>query len=209
MLFTRFLPALFFAGAAVAHSSPSSGRFEKRLTVSADVEASISAALETAVTEVKSIACEIKTAVEGVEGGSATEVVQAVESLVGELTTTVKTAVGVAAKATVSITKRGLQTRDFDVNTVAQLVANLLNEVLSAVSPIVSLVDSTPGLGALLHPLLSPLQGELVTLINTLASVVVGLVNVVLTLLDNTVVALLKSLGLGGLLSPLFSFLNL
>ncbi|GAA5826788.1 hypothetical protein JCM11251_002894 [Rhodosporidiobolus azoricus] len=213
MLFTRIIPSFLLASVAFA-SSPSllegeEQRFtkEKRLTLglSASAEASISSALQTATTTIESLGSELKTAVEGVAGGDAEEVVDAVGGILTDITAAVQVCASACVDATLQIarSKRSLDEGSVDLNSVAALVAGLLNTLLAALAPLIDLIESTPGLGPLLQPFLSPLTGQLVILLNTLFAVVVGLLNVVLTLLDGTVAPLLRALDLGPLLSIL------
>ncbi|GAA5895430.1 hypothetical protein JCM6882_006248 [Rhodosporidiobolus microsporus] len=208
MLFTRLIPCFLLATAAFASSTPAApARFEKRLTLglSAHAEADIAAALKTATSTIEGLGAELKTAVEGVAGGDAEVVVDAVGGILTDITAAVQVCASACVDATLTIArqKRGLEARTLDLNTVAALVAGLINTLLAALAPLIDLIESTPGLGPLLQPFLSPLTGQLVSLLNVLFAVVVGLLNVVLTLLDSTVAPLLRALGLGPILSIL------
>ncbi|BGP51261.1 hypothetical protein JCM10450v2_007190 [Rhodotorula kratochvilovae] len=200
MLFSRLSIVSLLGAAVTAFASPSFQpvALERRLSIAA--EADITAALQTCVGEVAELGGELKAALDGVDQRNATAVVEAVGGILTEITASIK----VASSAVVNVAaKRDLQTRSFDLNTIAGLVANLLNGVLAALKPLEDAISATPGLGPLLAPFLQPLNGQLVTLLNSLFAVVVGLLNVVLTLLDGTVAPLRRALGLGPILSIL------
>ncbi|GAA6023770.1 hypothetical protein JCM10207_001186 [Rhodosporidiobolus poonsookiae] len=183
MLFSRALPILGLFGVAFASISHEPIRHDKRLTVSADVQAQVEVALNTAISTIDDLGCELKTALEGVEDLNATEIVSAVSGIVQDITV----AVGVCASAIVKAT----------------LVASLLNTTLGALAPLEEVIESVPLVGTLLAPVLAGLNVALVGLLNLVLALVAGLLNTVLGLLDATVAPVIRGLGLGGLLSIL------
>ncbi|GAA5825242.1 hypothetical protein JCM5353_005922 [Sporobolomyces roseus] len=203
MLFTRFaIPLLALAASALATSSPSIriSHLSKRLSVSA--EAHISTALETATSQIKGLGIEIHEALEGVNAKDTTAVVDAVQ----ELLTDFHASLTVLASACVSVTRRSLVERHrVDINTLAQLVADLLNTSIATLKPIQDLIKANPALGPLLTPFLNPINAQLVLILNGLLAAVAGLLNIVLSLLDVTAAPLLRRLGF----SPILSLLNL
>ncbi|GAA5899487.1 hypothetical protein JCM8208_000571 [Rhodotorula glutinis] len=201
MLFSRLSLVSLFGLAATALASSSSrepAALEKRLSVAA--EASITAALQVCVVSVQELGVELAGALEGVKTGNAAAVVE----VAGPILTDMTAAVTVAVHAVVKVSKRDLQTRNFDLNTIGALVADLINAVLVALKPLEEHLSASPALGPLLAPFLLPLNTQLVLLLNSLFAVVVGLLNVVLNLLRGTVIVpLLRHLGLGPVLSIL------
>ncbi|BGP19662.1 hypothetical protein JCM10213_004763 [Rhodosporidiobolus nylandii] len=214
MLFTRFLPSLLFFGAALA--TPASGferkPIEERGLVSGllgqvghDAQRTLSVALTNATTQLEALGCELNTALKDVDDLAVHEVVELVKPILEDVVGVVSVVGGTVLTVVHNVVKRDLSARSLDINSIAALIAGLLNVLFDKIlAPLEAAIGKIPGLGDALQPLLAPLNSQLVALLNAVFGLAVGLLNTVPTLVASTgLPALLRALGLGPILSIL------
>ncbi|BGP34901.1 hypothetical protein JCM10296v2_006725 [Rhodotorula toruloides] len=181
------------------HSSghKSSGSKKGHSAASAKAQAHVVATLKTCHKDIVRLGGELKGSLEGCNHKQAHLVVKAVAGIIGDMHTSLK----VAASACVKVAA-GAKV-DFQVKVVARAVADLLNALYVALSPLEAIVKVSPGLVLLLSVHLLPLCFTVVGLLHALFAISGGLVAAVAGLLHIRFAHLFKLLGCGSLVVAL------
>ncbi|GEM10763.1 hypothetical protein Rt10032_c12g4780 [Rhodotorula toruloides] len=180
------------------HSSHKSSSWRKGHSAAcAKAQSHLVTALKTCHKDIVRLGGELKACLEGVHHEQAHLVVKAVAGVIGEMHASLKvaasTCVKVAAGAKV----------DFEVKIVAHAVADLLNALYVALSPLEVIVKVSPGLVLLLSIHLIPLCLTVVGMLHALFAISGGLVAAVAGLLHAHLGAFFRLLGCGSLVVAL------